>query len=181
MKENVPDCFRCCWVLLVTLLLQCSLAMAAVVTFQVDLSHEPNLSPNGIHVLGSFNGYDPAATSLTMVGAGQFAVSVNLVPESQEMYKFVNGDTWQETEGVWGECAFNTYRLLIVPMNDTVLPMVCFGFCDSICSVPTGRRLAFVGNTITFGYGLSNLALQSFPTVMQNGLGANTLVGNFGA
>jgi lysophospholipase L1-like esterase len=181
MKENVAVCFRCCWVLLVTLLLQGSFAMATVVTFQVDLSHEPNLSPNGIHVLGSFNGYDPAATSLTMVGVGQFVVSVNLVSGSQEMYKFVNGDTWQETEGVWGECAFNTYRLLTVPMNDTVLPMVCFGFCDSMCSVPTGRRLAFVGNSITFGYGLSNPALQSFPTVMQNGFGPNTLVGNFGA
>ncbi len=100
----------CFWVLIAFWALGFQTGKATVVTFQVDLSHEPNLSPNGIHVLGTLNGFDPAATAMTAVGVGQYAVSINLATGSEIMYKFVNGNTWQETEGVWGECAFNTYR-----------------------------------------------------------------------
>ncbi|MBL0018719.1 MAG: hypothetical protein IPP17_20385 [Bacteroidetes bacterium] len=181
MNTIQPRLMLCFWVLIAFWALGFQTGKATVVTFQVDLSHEPNLSPNGIHVLGTLNGFDPAATAMTAVGVGQYAVSINLATGSQIMYKFVNGNTWQETEGVWGECAFNTYRLLTVPLNDTLLPMVCFGFCDSACTSPTGRRVAFVGNSITFGYGLSDPPRESFTTVIQDSLGIGTLVGNFGA
>ncbi|MFN8393532.1 MAG: SGNH/GDSL hydrolase family protein [Bacteroidia bacterium] len=96
------------------------------------------------------------------------------------MGKYVNGDTWAETEGVFG-CGFNTYRLLDVPVNDTVLPWVCFGYCDSACTPAIGARMACVGNSITFGYGLANPAAESYPSQLQTAVGPGWLVENFGA
>lgn len=153
---------------------------ATLVTLQVDLSQEPGISPQGVHVLGSFNGFDPAATALSVVGAGRYAVTLSLTAGTQQMFKYVNGDTWDETEGVFG-CGFNTYRLLDVPVNDTVLPWVCFGYCDSACTPATGQRMACVGNSITFGFGLANPAMESYPSQLQAVIGSGWLVENFGA
>lgn len=153
---------------------------ATLVTLQVDLSQEPGISPQGVHVLGSFNGFDPAATALSAVGVGRYAVTLSLTAGTEQLFKFVNGDTWAETEGVFG-CGFNTYRLLTVPLNDTVLPWVCFGYCDSACTPANGQRMACVGNSITFGFGLANPASESYPSQLQAAIGSGWLVENFGA
>jgi hypothetical protein len=154
---------------------------ATLVTMQVDLSQESSVSPNGVHVIGAFNGFDPTATPLINVGPGQYAISLNFSAGSNVHYKFVNGNTWDGTEGVYGDCAFNTYRRLIIPANDTVLNWACFGYCDSACTTAPGIRLACVGNSITYGVGTMNPELGSYPAQLQSTLGASYLVGNFGA
>lgn len=168
-------------------LLACVLALglplrgwATLVTLQVDLSQEAGISPLGVHVLGSFNGFDPSATALTPVGGGRYALLLSLPAGTDQLFKYVNGDSWAETEGVFG-CGFNTYRRLAVPVNDTVLPWVCFGYCDSLCTPAGGQRMACVGNSITFGFGLGNPAVESYPSWLQAALGSGWLVENFGA
>jgi lysophospholipase L1-like esterase len=154
---------------------------ATLVTFQVDIGNQPFPSPDGIHILGSFNAFSPAADSMAAVGPNRYAITLNLAAGSQTLYKFVNGDAWTGTEGVLGSCAFNTYRLLQVPAMDTVLPWACFGYCDSACTPAAGLRMACVGNSITFGYGLPDPAVESYPSRLQAALGPGFLVGNFGA
>ncbi|MDE6039482.1 MAG: hypothetical protein K2F75_05805, partial [Paramuribaculum sp.] len=41
-------------------------------------------------------------------------------------------------------------------------------------------RVACVGNSITFGYGLSDPAAESYPSRLQEMLGPDFIVGNFG-
>lgn len=159
----------------------CGPLLGTQVTFQVDLSHEPTISPNGIHILGPFNSYSPSATALTSTGPSRFAITLTFTAGATEIYKFVNGDDWNGTEGVYGECAFNTYRLLRIPVNDTVLPWVCFGFCDSACTPVSGIRLACVGNSITYGSFLADPPTECYPAKLQDTLGSSYLVGNFGA
>jgi lysophospholipase L1-like esterase len=167
---------------LTAIILPFSLPLPATqVTFQVDLSNQPSPSPDGIHILGAFNAFNPAADSLTPIGPNRYAITLTLPAGSLEMYKFVNGNNWTGTEGVFGGCAFNTYRLLTVPVNDTVLPTVCFGHCDSACTPAPGWRIACVGNSITYGYGLPNPSAESYPSRLKNTLGPGYLIENFGA
>jgi len=47
------------------------------VTFQVDMSNE-TVSPNGVHLAGSFQGWDPAATPMTDMGGNIYEVNLTL-------------------------------------------------------------------------------------------------------
>ncbi len=169
------------WIALLGLLLTFFSGKATLVTFRVDLSQQAGVSPNSIHIVGSFNNWNPAATPMDSLGAGRYEWTENLTAGSVATYKFVNGDTWGEEEGVFGECAFNTYRFLRVPLGDTVLPWVCFQYCDSACTPAAGTRIACVGNSITWGWDLPDKITQSYPAILEDSLGASFLVENFGA
>lgn len=125
--ETVPlHCFSSC------------LACAAVpvnVTFQVDMQNEA-VSPNGVHVAGSFQGWDPATTEMTDPDLDNiYTVTLPILPGSIEQYKFINGDTWPENETVPAECAVGGNREHTVGGSDESVPVVCFGSCI-ICNPP---------------------------------------------
>ncbi len=169
------------WTIFVAWFLTFLGARATNVTFRVDMSSLSAMDTNGIHIVGSLNNWNPAATLVDSVSPGHFAVTLSLPAGSVATYKFVNGNAWGQAEGVFGGCAFNTYRYLDVPANDTVLPWVCFGFCDSLCTPASGVRIACVGNSITWGWGLPDQISQSYPSIVQDSLGPTFLVENFGA
>jgi len=105
------------------------------VSFQVDLSQD-TISPLGIHIAGTFQNWDPAATEMIDIGAGIYSYTIPLISGESHQYKFINGDAWGMEEIVPANCAYNDNRFLTIPSSDTVLSVVCFASCYP-CIIPT--------------------------------------------
>jgi len=117
------------------ILLIASFSLNAVnVTFQVDMSQQ-TVPPEGIHIAGNFQGWDPAATAMTDIGGNIYAYTQSFTDGDSLQFKYINGDEWGEDESVPAECAFEGNRLLIVPATNTTLTAVCWGSCNP-CGVP---------------------------------------------
>ena len=92
------------------------------VTFQVDMQNE-TVSADGIHVAGEFQGWDPAATALIDDdGDNVYSVTLDLVAGNTHEYKFINGNSWGQDEGV--------QRSITVPAEATVVEAPCFNSVD---------------------------------------------------
>jgi hypothetical protein len=111
------------------------------VTFQVDMSNEA-ISPDGVHIAGGFQGWDPGATPMNELGNGIYTFTTILPSGTYQEYKFVNGIDWIDSENVPPECGNNNNRFLTVPQNDTIVPMVCFGLCEP-CPLPSEVMVTF--------------------------------------
>jgi len=98
------------------------------VTFSVDMS-EQIVSPEGIHLAGSFQGWDSTATVMTDMGNNIFEVIVQIGEGDYHEYKFINGNTWAAAEYVPEECSWFGNRWLVGPSANTILDPVCFGSC----------------------------------------------------
>ena len=70
------------------------------ITLNLDMrDHEP--SEDGVHVAGSFNGWDPAATELLDPDRdGIFSVDIEANAGDTIYYKYINGNSWGGDEGV---------------------------------------------------------------------------------
>ena len=69
---------------------------AVNVTLNVDMS-SVTVSENGVHVAGSFQGWDPAGTQLTDDdGDGVYTVVVDMsgVTDETVFFKYLNGNAW---------------------------------------------------------------------------------------
>lgn len=113
------------------------------VTFKVDMS-QAEISPNGIHVTGTFQEWDPAANVMTEVGNSIYEATVTLWSGDFHQYKFINGNTWDDEEVVPADCGFDNGsggydRFITVPDENLELDDVCFSSCDP-CSVNTGEN-----------------------------------------
>ena len=102
----------------------------ANVTFQVDMTGL-FVSPNGVHLAGAFQGWNPAATLMAPLGNGVYSVTLNLLAGESYEYKFVNDSVWDGAELVPGECSQNGNRYFTVPLENTTLGLVCFGSCTA--------------------------------------------------
>jgi len=111
------------------------------VTFQVDMTYE-SVSPDGVHIAGSFQGWDPAASAMTLVGDNIYAATFNLEVGNSYEYKFVNGNEWGEDETVPMECAVNNNRVVTVPDVNTIVSPVCYAMCDE-CPEPVEVNITF--------------------------------------
>ncbi|MFN4298659.1 MAG: hypothetical protein ACK4EX_02900 [Thermaurantimonas sp.] len=113
-------------------------APTSQVTFRVNLGSTP-ASPAGVHIAGNFQGWNPAATPMTFDSAGGFWKYTATLNEGDTIqYKFINGNAWGADETVPAACGIGnpSNRFLIVPVNDTTLPAVCFGSCNPCPSLP---------------------------------------------
>ncbi|MFN0032373.1 MAG: hypothetical protein ACKVOR_09455, partial [Flavobacteriales bacterium] len=101
------------------------------VTFSVDMNNQ-TVSGDGVHLAGSFQGWDPAATSMSDGDAdGIYTVTI-LVDENTDIeFKYVNGNAWGADEIVPAECAQNNNRFASIGNGDTMLGVVCFAECDA--------------------------------------------------
>ena len=106
------------------------------ITLNLDMrDHEP--SEDGVHVAGSFQGWDPAATELLDPDRdGIFSVDIHANAGDTIYYKFINGNAWGSDEGVedlacGGAGGFGSDRWLEVPDMNTSLAPVCFRECIS--------------------------------------------------
>lgn len=98
-----------------------------------DLEGASILSPQGIHVAGSFQGWSPSTTPLTLQSNGFWTASFVATEGELVTYKFINGTDWSDEELVPMGCGssdgfggFN--REWIVSGPDSIGP-VCFGGC----------------------------------------------------
>jgi hypothetical protein len=119
----------------------CSTVTYVDVTFQVDMS-EQTVAPEGVHIAGGFQGWNPSGTLMTDLGNGIWSYTATLQSGTFQQYKFVNGDEWAEAEqNIPWYCNNGGDRYITVPVNNTVLPAVCFGSC-LVCN-PTPRDITF--------------------------------------
>jgi hypothetical protein len=106
----------------------------SLVRFYVDMSNAGTISPNGIHVAGSFQNWDPQKTIMYSFGANLYEV-IAYVPDTFSYdYKFYNGNAGGSEETVPVSCAATGSRQVLV-LKDTLLASVCFSSCAACSQV----------------------------------------------
>lgn len=108
------------------------------ITFQVDMSFEIINEEDSVHIAGSFQGWDPAATVLVDEDGDLIYSTTVEITEDTIYYKYVNGDEWGEEENIGSD------RILVVPETDTVLDLVCFGSQDPCPETPDSIAVTFI-------------------------------------
>ncbi|TND07867.1 MAG: hypothetical protein FD123_2857 [Bacteroidetes bacterium] len=105
--------------------------------FYVDMQNETSVSPNGVHVAGSFQGWDPATTRMFSFDGDVYEyiayVDTGMNTFAYE-YKYANGNTINDYETVPGACATNGNRDT-VSAGHKMLTTVCFSSCVNCASV----------------------------------------------
>ena len=106
-----------------------------VTTLELGLG-DVEASSFGVHVAGSFQGWNPGGTAMELDEDGLYRASFVAVQGDIVQYKFINGNEWGQDEGVPEECGapngfggFN--RELTVGSSDAVVSAVCYGTCQS--------------------------------------------------
>jgi hypothetical protein len=85
------------------------------VTFRVDLRTQLMISPDGIHLAGTFQGWDPGATPMINLIDSIFSHTETLLAGTSIQYKFINGNSGMGYEIVPFICSTNGNRTLLVP------------------------------------------------------------------
>lgn len=152
-------------------------SQAVNVTFQVDMTYR-TVSPNGVHIAGNFQSWNPSATLMSNIGGNIYAVTIDIAAGTAIQYKFLNGNAWGADEIIYGSCTTSTNRTFTVPSSAVTIPVVCFASCSNNCT-PI-KYVACIGNSITAGAGVSDPASQSYPAQLRASLGQGYDVGNFG-
>ena len=97
-----------------------------LVTFRVNMSNEV-VAAEGVHLAGSFQGWDPSTVAVPYAGYGVHQVVIQMQAGSYE-YKFINGDAWGSDESV-GDCGNGGNRVISVS-GDITTSGACFNSCD---------------------------------------------------
>ena len=101
------------------------------ITFQVDMTNEV-VSADGIHLVGSFNSFNPTATPmLDANNDGVYDVTISLNENTDYEYRFVNGASFSGFENVSGQPCEENFgnRGITTASSNQTLPAVCFGLC----------------------------------------------------
>ncbi len=100
------------------------------VTLMVDMQNQ-TVAAEGVHVAGSFQGWDPAATMMTdadMDGVYEYTFTTDTAATYE--FKFLNGNAWGMEEGVPLPCVVNGNRSISVdPAEGDASFLVCYGEC----------------------------------------------------
>lgn len=138
------------------------------VRFRVDLTSAPAISPNGVHVAGDFQNWQPGDSPLTDPdGNGIYEGYYNVGTATSINFKYVNGNAWVgsiiESIADGSACGGGPdgNRTETITEANTVLTAYCFNTCGT-CVNPTA---------VTFQCDMSN------ETVSANGV---HLAGSFG-
>lgn len=99
----------------------------SMVTFTVNMKNQ--VVENGVFIAGSFQGWNPGGTQMTLGEDAYYSVSVFIPIGHDVFYKFVNGGQWGGDESVPGCCNQDGNRYLFVSDEDIVVDPVCFGEC----------------------------------------------------
>ena len=106
------------------------------ITFTVDMSQVASVSPNGVHLAGAFQGWDPAGTPMSDNGDGTWSVTLEVSPGDQP-FKFINSNAWDgNEENMNGQpCGQDGNRLATFVAGDTEYT-ACFNQCPGVACVP---------------------------------------------
>jgi hypothetical protein len=124
----------------------CILPTFSDVTFRVNMSNQ-TVSPLGVFLAGSFNGFSATADSMIAVGNGVYEKTMSLDTTLSVQYKFVNGSTYEAGNAACGvdDLLGGYNRVYNVLGTNSVLPTVCFNECAN-CYVPTFSDVTFSVN-----------------------------------
>jgi hypothetical protein len=109
----------------------CAACGMSTIRMRVDMSVEGSVSPNGVHVAGNFQGWDPESSSLSDAnGDGVWEAMVSFYADSLEegqlVYKFINGNAWTNpSENLSGADCADDFGNRIHPLSE--LNLVLFG------------------------------------------------------
>ncbi len=105
------------------------------VTFTVSMEGLP-ISPNGVHVVGNFNGWTPDGTMMTLLSDDFYQVTLPVLSSITTLqYKYLNGNSWGLEETVPAPCAnanSNRESLLEGAGNTVELPVYEFETCNEV-------------------------------------------------
>jgi 1,4-alpha-glucan branching enzyme len=109
---------------------ECNNCSSSNITFTVDMGNVA-VSPQGVFLAGSFNGFSTTANPMTDIGNNIYATTISLQGGTQVLYKFVNGTTFELVTADCGLMGSQTVydRVLQVPLTSTTLPAPCFNLC----------------------------------------------------
>jgi alpha-amylase len=96
--------------------------------FLVDLSDEASVSPNGVHIGGSFNNWGATKTQIISLQNNTIFEGILYLAAGSYEYKFYNGSSAANTETVPNACAVNLNRSLVLS-TDSVMDKICFSSC----------------------------------------------------
>ncbi|PCJ81532.1 MAG: hypothetical protein COA49_05430 [Bacteroidetes bacterium] len=125
----------------------CAACGVTTVRFRVDMSAE-TVSPNGVHVAGNFQNWDPSTTEMFDFDAdGIYETIASFVADSTQsiVFKFINGNSWIDpNENLSGsDCEDgNGNRVLLLGSENVVMSVlgtttpVCYNSCGS-CVLPS--------------------------------------------
>lgn len=123
-----------------------------LITLQVNMQNEI-VSPNGVHVAGNFQQWNPATTEMTDADEdGIYSITFEADEWANLSYKFINGNTWEEAESVPTACGLpdgngGNNRLLETGSNDFTASPVCFSSCEDCEEIqPTTVDVTFYVN-----------------------------------
>jgi hypothetical protein len=103
-----------------------------LVRFLVNMQNEPSVSINGVHVSGTWQGWNPATVHLYSFVTNVYEV-IQYVTAGTVNYRFYNGSTTGDAETVAASCSVFGNREVSVT-GDIILSSVCFGECAD-CTV----------------------------------------------
>lgn len=157
-------------------------ACGSTVTTDLNLSVDMSgvvVSSNGVHVAGSFNAWSTSSLVLKDENSdGIYTISVPVVPDLTYEYKFLNGNSIDNAEVVFGTCEFRSNRRVTVNGDPVNMPVVKFGSCNSTGAPITDIKIACIGNSITEG-GADNYS-KSWPIQLRDLLGSGYYTENLG-
>jgi len=110
----------------------------AELTLQVDTRFS-SVDAEGMHVMGDFNNWTPAA--MTEVNDSIYSITLEVNADQTHLYRFVNGSDVANSESVPGECGTPdemgvSSRSVAVGADAMVVDAICFDFCK-VC-ITTG-------------------------------------------
>jgi len=98
-----------------------------------DLMASGGVSPSGLHVAGSFQGWSPSATELVQGADGMWTASFEAAAGDLLEFKFINGTTWDDDEsvpvGCGGPDGFGGQNRQWVVTGGGLVGPYCFGAC----------------------------------------------------
>ncbi len=120
--------------LLISIVFIATFGFAVNVTLNLDMENV-TVSDDGVHVAGSFQGWDPTVTELLDPDQdGVYSVDIEANYGDTIEFKYLNGNAWGSSEDVsdpvcGGAGGAGENRWLAVPSEDTALDTVCFASC----------------------------------------------------
>ncbi len=106
-----------------------------VVNFVLDAANL-EVSPEGIHIGGSFQGWTPAEHPMELSDEGFWETTITIGSGEHE-FNFFNGSSLFDGEYVIGDCALNGKRILEVG-EESLTVSYCWSNCNENCTPPVG-------------------------------------------
>lgn len=106
------------------------------VTFRVDMTGL-TVSPLGVHVAGSFQGWNPNGTPMSQSATNPsiYTYTTQILQGVSIQWKYINGNAWGNDEAVPSACGQDNglggYNRYLVVVGDTILPAYLFGSCNT--------------------------------------------------